>query len=81
VLLEAAQAIDEVVQDPAPRVRFTEFGDSALIFRLLCWIHQPAQRGIAIDALNTQVYKRFAASGIQIPFPQRDVHLKTEPPA
>jgi len=79
VLLEAAGAVEHVVQDPAPRVRFTEFGDSALIFRLLCWVYQPAQRGIALDELHTQVYKRFNAEGIQIPSPQRDVHIKQPP--
>lgn len=81
VLLEAADGVEEVVKEPAPRVRFTEFGDSALIFRLLAWVHQPAQRGVAIDELHTQVYKRFNAAGIQIPFPQRDVHIKQAPGA
>ncbi|MFQ5702299.1 MAG: mechanosensitive ion channel family protein [Acidobacteriota bacterium] len=76
VLLEAAGAVEEVVKDPEPRVRFTDFGDSALIFRLLCWIQEPVMRGLALDALNTRVYKMFKVEGIQIPFPQRDVHLK-----
>ncbi len=77
VLLEAAGSVENIVRDPEPRVRFTEFGDSALIFRLLCWIEEPVKRGIALDALNTTVYKMFNAEGIQIPFPQRDVHMKT----
>jgi len=76
VLLEAAAAVDGIAADPEPRVRFTEFGDSALVFRLLCWVHQPADRGRALDALNTTVYKRFAVEGIQIPFPQRDVWIR-----
>ena len=76
VLLEAAGSVADVAPHPEPRVRFTEFGDSALVFRLLCWIHEPEQRGRALDALNTAVYKRFNAEGIQIPFPQRDVHLR-----
>jgi small-conductance mechanosensitive channel len=76
VLLEAAAAIDIVAAEPEARVRFTEFGDSALIFRLLCWIADPVQRGQALDLLNTEVYKRFAAEGIQIPFPQRDLYIK-----
>ena len=75
-LMEAARGTEHVVEDPEPRVRFAEFGDSALIFRLLCWIDEPVLRGQAIDALNTAVYKRFNAEGIQIPFPQRDVHIK-----
>jgi small-conductance mechanosensitive channel len=76
VLLEAARSVDHVVADPEPRVRFTSFGDSALIFRLLCWIDEPVLRGRCIDALNTEVYQRFQAEGVEIPFPQRVVHLQ-----
>lgn len=75
VLLEVAASCEHVVKEPEPRVRFREFGDSALIFQLLCWIEEPALRGLALDVLNTTVYKRFAQEKIQIPFPQRDVHL------
>jgi len=76
VLLHAAASVAEVSRDPEPRVRFTEFGDSALLFRLLCWVERPADRGLALDSLNTAVYKGFAAEGIQIPFPQRDVWVR-----
>jgi small-conductance mechanosensitive channel len=76
VLLEAAHAVELVQDDPAPRVRFTEFGDSALNFRLLCWISDPVLRGQALDKLNTEVYLRFAAEQIHIPFPQRDLYIK-----
>ncbi len=75
VLLRSAEAVDLVLKDPAPRVRFTEMGDSALIFRLLCWIPEPELRGRALDGLNTQVYNNLNQAGITIPFPQRDVHL------
>ena len=81
VLLEAAGAVSLVARDPEPRVRFTQFGDSALIFRLLGWVEEPVMRGACVDELHTAVYKMFAAEGIQIPFPQRDVHLKQPPPA
>ena len=73
-LLHAAGQVESVAPEPEPRVRFTEFGDSALIFRLLCWVEQPALRGLAQDELNTAVYRRFGEEGIQIPFPQRVVH-------
>ena len=75
VLLEAARSVDQVLDDPAPRVRFTEMGDSALLFRVLCWIEKPELRGRVLHQLNTVVYKTLNAEGIQIPFPQRDVHL------
>jgi small-conductance mechanosensitive channel len=75
VLLEAATSVADITRDPAPRVRFTAFGESSLDFRLLCWVERPVERGRCLDELNTAVYKMFAASGIEIPFPQRVVHL------
>ncbi len=74
VLMEAANSVDHVVHDPAPRVRFVEMGDSALIFRVQGWIDEPALRGICIDGLNTAVYKALGRAEIEIPFPQRVVH-------
>jgi len=75
VLLDIAQQDGEVLDDPYPRVRFRSFGDSALEFDLLCWVAEPEWKGRILDKLNTKVYKRFAEENIQIPFPQRDVHL------
>ena len=64
---------------PEPRVRFRNFGDSALEFELLCWAHRPEDRGRLIHGLNHQIYKAFEAADIHIPFPQRDVHLHSHP--
>jgi len=75
VLARAAASVEFVLPDPEPRIRFVEMGDSALIFRVLCWIEEPAQRGVCLDGLNTAIYKALGAEGITIPFPQRDVHL------
>jgi small-conductance mechanosensitive channel len=74
----AAENVD-VVADPEPRVRFRMFGDSSLNFELLGWIAQPVDRGRVTHELNCAVYKAFAESGIQIPFPQRDLHVRTMP--
>ena len=81
VLMDAARSVALVAEDPEPRVRFTEFGESSLNFRLLAWVENPEQRGACVDALHIAVYKKFAAEGVEIPFPQRDVHLKPPPPA
>ena len=75
VLLAVAEQSEHLGSDPAPRVRFRVFGESSLNFELLGWIDEPVLRGRAIDELNTAVYKAFNREGIQIPFPQRDVHL------
>jgi len=75
VLLRTAKSVEQVVDDPEPRVRFTEFGDSALVFRVQCWVREPAMRGLCMHELNTAIYKSLNAEQITIPFPQRDVHL------
>ncbi|MBZ0268708.1 mechanosensitive ion channel family protein, partial [bacterium] len=76
-LMAVAAEVDEVCEQPEPRVRFREMGDSALIFSLLFWIIDPGQRGAAVDAVNTGILRRFRAEGIEIPFPQRVVHFPT----
>ncbi|MGD8376288.1 MAG: mechanosensitive ion channel family protein [Acidobacteriota bacterium] len=75
VLVEAARGVPEALEVPEPRVRFTELGDSALIFRVLCWVPDPELRGRCVDGINTAVYKALNREGVTIPFPQRDVHL------
>lgn len=79
VLLESAVGLDHVCEDPPPRVRFREFGDSGLRFELLAWIDEPEFRGRAIDQLNTRVYKAFIAAGIEIPYAKHDVYIKHLP--
>lgn len=81
VLLQAAQSVECVVHDPAPRVRFVQMGDSALIFRVQSWIDEPAQRGSCVDGLNTAIYKALGHADIEIPFPQRVVHVVRPPTA
>jgi MscS family membrane protein len=79
ILQEIAERHPETCKDPAPRVRFRSFGDFSLDFELLCWITEPEQRGRVVDALNTEIYKRLAKEGIEIPYPKRDVYIKEMP--
>ncbi len=83
VLLEAARSVEFVVSDPEPYVRFMEMGDSALLFRVQGWVDEPVMRGRCIDGLNSAIYKALGAADIEIPFPQRVVHLSPPetPPA
>lgn len=69
----------EVCSDPAPRVRFRQFGDSSLDFELLCWIDRPIDRGRMQHELLCAVYKAFGKNDIEIPFPQRDLHVRSMP--
>ena len=70
-LLEVARSNDYVQEEPEPRVRFREFGESELSFQLLFWIEEPVLRGRVIDQLNSEIYRMFKEKGIEIPFPQR----------
>lgn len=78
VLLEVATAEKEVLADPPPVVRFMGFGDSALEFELRAWSSTAVNRkGRLTSALNFAIYERFGENGIEIPFPQRDLHLRS----
>ena len=81
VLTRAVGEVDLALAEPAPRIRFIEMGDSALIFRVMCWVDEPVLRGQCVDALNTAVYKQLGTANINIPFPQRDVHIRQPLPA
>jgi small-conductance mechanosensitive channel len=77
LLLEVAQTEDMVVSAPEPRVRFRRFGDSALEFELLCWVESPMLDARATHQLNRGVYAAFLDHDIEIPFPQRDLHVRS----
>jgi small-conductance mechanosensitive channel len=77
VLLDVAASNPDVLEHPAPAVRFREFGDSGLHLELRAWSTTLVHRkGILISALNFAIYDALREHGIEIPFPQRDVHLK-----
>jgi len=79
ILERIAASHDRILKFPEPRVRFRKFGDSSLDFDLLCWIDQPVLRGLIVHDLNCEIYRQFADSGVEIPFPQRDLHVKEMP--
>lgn len=75
-LKDIAADNDYVVSEPAARVRIRGFGDNAIELELLGWIKRPADRGLTIHRLNYHIIKRFREKGVQIPFPQRDLHIR-----
>ncbi len=79
VLMEVALNENEVCDEPEPRVRFRSFGNSSLDIELLCWVEIPEVRGRVLDALNTTIYKRFTAEGIEIPYSKHDIFIKEMP--
>ncbi|MDX1333533.1 MAG: mechanosensitive ion channel, partial [Robiginitalea sp.] len=76
ILRECATELEYAIKERDPLVLFTEFGESSLNFRLLFWV--PFEKGLtAKSEVSIAIYNRFKEAGIQIPFPQRDVHIKT----
>jgi MscS family membrane protein len=79
VLEAVAGNHSEIVKQPAPRVRMRGFGNSSLDFELLAWIDRPVLRGRIRHDLYKNIYNAFIEHGIEIPFPQTDVHLRSMP--
>ena len=80
LLLKAAEEHPIVLSDPEPDVLFNEFGDSSLNFELRVWIPNPnpGTRKKVTSDLNYAIDMAFRDSKVNIPFPQRDVHLLRE---
>ena len=78
-LANVARDNADILETPTPRVRFRAFGESSLDFELLGWIADPANRGRVQHELNCAIYKALNREKIEIPFPQRDLHVRSMP--
>ena len=80
ILLDIAKGHPEVIVDNSalnPFVLFMAFGDSALQFELRCYVKDVQRRLLVISDLNTEIASQFKQNSIHIPFPQRDLHIKS----
>ena len=78
-LEEIAVKHADVVKHPVPRVRMRALGNSSLDFELLAWIDHPELRGRVRHELLKNIYNSLNQKGIEIPFPQTDIHVRTLP--
>jgi MscS family membrane protein len=78
VMIEAIRQQDWVMQDERIEALFLKFGDSALEFKVRCWIEHFVETRRIVDKMNTALYYALNEAGIVIPFPQRDVHIRRE---
>ena len=77
--LEAiAEQHPEVLDEPEPFVTFEDFGDNALVLWLRCYALEDYLR--VGTELRQRVYRNFNAAGIDMAFPQRDIHLDAQDP-
>ncbi len=78
ILLEVAASHHGVLTHPPPDVVFMEFGDSSLNFDLRVWTSDYITKPkILRSDLNFAIRKEFRSRGVEIPFPQRDIHVRS----
>ena len=78
VLLDVARAHPGVLKEPGPSVLFDQFGDSSLDFLLRVWTRDfSTTPGVLRSELYFLISRAFKEHGIEIPFPQRDLHIKS----
>jgi small-conductance mechanosensitive channel len=80
LMVEAAATIPRVLANPQPVCQLKNFGDSSVDMELRIWIDDP-ENGISnvSSAVRVAVWDAFKEHGIEIPYPQRDVHIKSQP--
>ncbi len=77
ILQESASTIPGILTDPTPSPIFVRFGDSSLDFELRVWIASPERMLVVRSEILQYVERRFREEDIEIPFPQRDLHLRS----
>lgn len=76
IILETAKKCEWILDEPAPAVYFTEFGDSSINFLLRIWVQSFMDRVRVKDFIHSQLYDKFKKEKIEIPFPCRTVYLR-----
>jgi small-conductance mechanosensitive channel len=79
LILEAASETERVLKDPVTKCLLKGFGDNSVDLELRYWINDP-EDGISsvTDAVLRKVWKKFQEHHIEIPFPQRDLHIRSD---
>ncbi|TVQ41011.1 MAG: hypothetical protein EA384_01405 [Spirochaetaceae bacterium] len=67
------------LEDREPRVFYRSFDDSGIAVSMGTWIRDARERLMASSWTNLEIWRAFKANGIEIPFPQRDLHLRSGP--
>lgn len=76
-LIDAAKEHPDVLSEPMPQVLFKGFGDSSLDFNLLVWISDPPRQFRIKSDLYFQIESNLRDCAVEIPFPQRDLHVRS----
>lgn len=77
IILEVANKTNGVLKDPAPQVFFEDFGESSLDFSLAVWASDLWNSRRILSDIRFAIEEEFRKNEIEIPFPQRDIHIKS----
>lgn len=78
ILVDCAHVSARVLQDPAPVARLIKFADSGMVLELRVWISDPEKGPMAVRSdICLAIWRAFKEAGITIPYPQRDLHVKS----
>ena len=78
ILLTVAEQEPLVSKQTPPAVRFVEYGDNSINFELLIWIDvSKTARRLVRSALYFAIFEELRKADIEIPFPQRDIHIRS----
>jgi small-conductance mechanosensitive channel len=75
LLQQICAANPRVLKDPAPQTFFEAYGDSSLDFSIRVFVREASERVPATHEINMAIFEAFQENGIEIPFPQRDLHI------
>lgn len=79
-LKDVALENPKVLKDPEPDVLLREFGESSWNMRLRLWIDNPTEHHQIRSDINCAIVRKFRENGVEIPFPQRDLHVRSPLP-
>lgn len=80
LMIEAANEVPRILEDPDPQVLIKGFGDSAIDLELRVWIRD-SKNGVSNVASEVyyKIWQKFNEKGVEFPYPQRDIHIVTSP--
>ena len=79
IIIDTVAQIEQVLSDKPVEALYVEMGDSGMIFRVRWWMDSYVDTRRILDKVHTNVQAALDGAGIEIPFPQRDLHLKIKP--
>lgn len=80
VLKDIAVAHPEIINKPEPEVHLRNFGDSSWDMQLRFWIENPKRHYYVRSDINCEIVRKFRENNIEIPYPQRDLHVRSTIP-